>query len=137
MVNRSIETGSDFSGVGALDQALERLGIRQKKVFACDMDKYARQTYIYNFGDSINLSQPNSKTRRGRVGNQVAQTLDTGCNQSVLLGNIRRLTPLECLRLMDFNDSFKWNVSDTQAYKQAGNSICVGVLAAIIEKLKL
>ena len=46
-----IDTGSDFSGVGAFDQALERLGIKQNKKFACDMDKYARQTYIYNFGE--------------------------------------------------------------------------------------
>ena len=35
-------------------------------------------------GDSINLSVPNSKTRRGRVGKQVAQTLDTSCNQAVV-----------------------------------------------------
>lgn len=46
-----IKTGSDFSGVGAFDQALERLGINQDKQFACDMDKYARQTYILNFGE--------------------------------------------------------------------------------------
>src|SRR5690606_27556874 len=50
---------------------------------------------------------------------------------------IRRLTPREAFRLMDFPDSFTWPVSDTQAYKQAGNSICVGVLAAIIARLKL
>jgi DNA (cytosine-5)-methyltransferase 1 len=50
---------------------------------------------------------------------------------------IRRLTPLECFRLMDFNQDFKWDVSDTQSYKQAGNSICVGVLAGILAKLKL
>jgi DNA (cytosine-5)-methyltransferase 1 len=48
---KEITTGSDFSGVGAFDQALERLGIKQNKLFACDMDKYARQTYIYNFGE--------------------------------------------------------------------------------------
>ena len=35
-------------------------------------------------GDSINLSVPNSKTRRGRVGKQVAQTFDTACNQAVV-----------------------------------------------------
>jgi DNA (cytosine-5)-methyltransferase 1 len=35
-------------------------------------------------GDSINYSVPTSKTRRGRVGKQVAQTLDTGCNQAVI-----------------------------------------------------
>src|SRR5690606_19678040 len=46
-----IEVGSDFSGVGAFDQALMRLGIDYKKVFACDWDKYARQTYIHNYGD--------------------------------------------------------------------------------------
>lgn len=50
---------------------------------------------------------------------------------------IRRLTPRECFRLMDFPDSFTWNVSDSQAYKQAGNSIVVNVLYKIIEKLKL
>ena len=48
--NVIVTTGSDFSGVGAFDQALERLGIKQNKKFACDMDKYARQTYIYNYG---------------------------------------------------------------------------------------
>ena len=87
-------------------------------------------------GDSINLEFPNSETRRGRVGKQVAQTLDTGCNQGVLIDRIRRLTPLECFRLMDFNESFKWDVSDTQAYKQAGNSIPVGMLVSIIKQLK-
>ena len=34
-------------------------------------------------GDSVNLAVPNSKTRRGRVGNQMANTLDTGCQQGV------------------------------------------------------
>ena len=88
--------------------------------------------------DSINFSVLNSKTRRGRVGKGVAQTLDTACNQGVIsTTNIRRLTPRECFRLMDFPDTFKWSVSDTQAYKQAGNSIVVNVLAEIIKKLKL
>lgn len=50
---------------------------------------------------------------------------------------IRRLTPRECFRLMDFPDTFTWTVSDTQAYKQAGNSIVVNVLTEILKKLKL
>lgn len=49
---------------------------------------------------------------------------------------IRRLTPRECFRLMDFPDSFTWTCSDSQAYKQAGNSIVVGVLAEIIKGFK-
>ena len=39
---------------------------------------------IANEGDSINLSNPNSETRRGRVGKGVAQTLDCSCNQAVI-----------------------------------------------------
>jgi DNA (cytosine-5)-methyltransferase 1 len=46
-----LKVGSDFSGVGAFDQALKRLGFDYKTVFACDMDKYARQTYIENYGE--------------------------------------------------------------------------------------
>ena len=50
---------------------------------------------------------------------------------------IRRLTPRECFRLMDFPDSFTWPVSDSQAYKQAGNSIVVNVLYKILKNLPL
>ena len=111
----------------------------------------------------------NSKTGRGRSGKGVAQTLDTACNQGIVIHGgsqdncakmvdispcltsamglggghvprminyeIRKLTPRECFRLMDFPDTFKWTVSDTQAYKQAGNSIVANVLAEILKKL--
>jgi DNA (cytosine-5)-methyltransferase 1 len=50
---------------------------------------------------------------------------------------IRRLTPRECFRLMDFPDTFTWPVSDSQAYKQAGNSIVVNVLYKILKNLSL
>ena len=151
-------------------------------------------------GDSINLEQPNSKTRRGRVGKQVDQTLTTSCNQAVVtpklvggigdknfgnqyrqgnrvydsneiamcstsqpVGNtggnsysyqlsdlrIRKLTPLECWRLMGFSDDqfFKAkkslndkyykgkDKSNSQLYKQAGNSIVVDVLFYIFIEL--
>jgi len=51
--------------------------------------------------------------------------------------NIRRLTPRECFRLMDFPDTFTWSCSDSQAYKQAGNSIVVKCLELIIKQFKL
>ena len=52
-------------------------------------------------------------------------------------GKIRRLAPRECLRLMGFTDDFKIAVSDTQMYKQAGNSVVVDVLMELItETLK-
>lgn len=50
-------------------------------------------------------------------------------------GRLRKLTPRECLRLMGFSDSFKIVVSDTAMYQQAGNSIVVNVLMAIMEKI--
>lgn len=133
--------------------------------------------------DSINLEHQNSKTRRGRVGQQVAQTLTTSCNQAVVecdeirvagslehYGNdqmnrvydpngiaptitvvsggggrekkildnlrIRKLTPLECFRLMGFDDLDcrildDNKISNTQLYKQAGNSIVVDVAEEI------
>ena len=152
-------------------------------------------------GDTINMEQPNSKTRRGRVGKQIAQTLTTSpqqgvvtkwsknknvplssyidmamqsntelpCaideqnvvirkdntvgtlttdgssskkNNRVLLSNlrIRKLTPLECWRLMGFDDDDFYKAekinSNRQLYRQAGNSIVVNVLEQIFNNLK-
>lgn len=90
-------------------------------------------------GDSINFKNINSETRRGRVGKGVSQTIESN-NMSVGTlkhGQIRRLTPRECFRLMDFPDTFTWKVSNSQAYKQAGNSIVVNVLFKILKQLPL
>ena len=94
-------------------------------------------------GDSVNLSHPNSKTRRGRVGKQVANTLLTGESQGVIEPDfrIRKLTPRECWRLQGFPD---WAFdraqeinSNSQLYKQAGNSVTVNVIAAIAKELEI
>ena len=50
---------------------------------------------------------------------------------------IRKLTPRECLRLQGFPESFKIVVSDTQAYKQAGNAMSINVVKMILERIKL
>lgn len=52
-------------------------------------------------------------------------------------GWFRKLTPRECLRLMGFDDSFKIVVSDTETYKQAGNSIVVDVLMALLKQIDI
>ncbi len=52
-------------------------------------------------------------------------------------GKIRKLTPRECLRLMGFMDDFKIVVSDTQMYRQAGNSIVVDVLIALLKQMDI
>ena len=109
--------------------------------------------------DSVNLAVPGSKTRRDRVGRDTAQTLDTSCNQGVVVGikgggtvyavwsekygcylAIRKLTPKECFRLQGWTDEYfekaKQFNSDSQLYKQAGNGVTVDVVKAIGEKLK-
>ena len=72
----------------------------------------------------------------------VAPTIHTaqGGNQEPKIlqePHIRRLTPRECLRLQGFPESFKIVVSDTQAYKQAGNAMSVNVVKMIFERIKL
>lgn len=50
--------------------------------------------------------------------------------------NPRRLTPRECARLMGYSDSFRIPVSDTQAYKQFGNSVAVPVFAEVARVMR-
>lgn len=96
---------------------------------------------IANKYDSVNFQYPNSETRRGRVGHQISQTLQTSASMGVVENNLRlrKLTPKECWRLMGFDDedfekAEKVN-SNTQLYKQAGNSIVVNVLQCILDEL--
>ncbi len=97
--------------------------------------------------DSVNLEQPNLKTRHGRVGKQVAQTLTTSCNQGIVEPTVqnfrvRKLTPNECWKLMGLTEEDCANaknigVADSQLYKQAGNGIvsnCVELLAEYLYK---
>lgn len=97
-------------------------------------------------GDSVNLSMPESKTRRGRVEKKQANTLDTSCKQGVVVPvvwyekykcyiAIRKLTPRECFRLQgwtdDYFDKAQFVNSDSQLYKQAGNGVSVPVVEDI------
>ena len=114
-------------------------GDRQPKIRVREATKqgYAEASV----GDSVNLSHPNSKTRRGRVGEGVANTIVTGDSQGVVTPNfrIRKLTPRECWRLQGFPD---WAFdkaqevnSNSQLYKQAGNSVTVNVIKEIARYL--
>jgi len=49
--------------------------------------------------------------------------------------NPRRLTPRECARLQGFPEDFKITVSDTQAYKQFGNSVVVPLMSAVAKRV--
>ena len=95
-------------------------------------------------GDGVNISS-RMKYQRGNVQKESIQTLTTsgGNDRGVVLNNlrIRKLTPCECWLLMgfdkvDFKKAEAIN-SNTQLYKQAGNSIVVNVLEAILTNLLL
>ena len=117
-------------------------GNLEPKIRVKEATKQGKQGYAeVEIGDSVNLSHPNSKTRRGRVGKKIANTLLTGESQGVVEPDfrIRKLTPRECWRLQGFPD---WAFdkaqevnSNSQLYKQAGNSVTVNVIAAIAERL--
>jgi len=99
---------------------------------------------IAKVGDTINFSQPNSKTRRGRVGHGIANTMTNANTMATLTSDlrIRKLTPLECWRLQGFPDwafdrSREAGLSDSQLYKQAGNSVTVPVIKAIAERMEI
>tara|TARA_R100000152_G_C6778921_1_gene210034 strand:+ start:386 stop:1492 length:1107 start_codon:yes stop_codon:yes gene_type:complete len=88
-----------------------------------------------------------SKTGKGGTGqlsksDGTAYCLDTGNNQAIEKHNkIRKFTPLECWRLQGFTDDEFYKAqkvnSDTQLYKQAGNSITVNVMVEILKKIYL
>ncbi len=93
-------------------------------------------------GYSIDIGYAGRKTRAGRVNSVFAHDVAVGGNQAIMTvnGRIRRLTPRECLRLQGFAedqiDRMLAVTSDSQAYKQAGNSVTVNVIRALGLRIK-
>ncbi|MBO7537648.1 MAG: DNA (cytosine-5-)-methyltransferase [Prevotella sp.] len=77
------------------------------------------------------LLQSMHKMHRAGVDNYVSYNKNKGIN------GLRRLTPRECLRLMGFTDDFNEVVSNTSLYMQAGNSIVVDVLIAMLKQIDI
>lgn len=132
----------DPEGIVGTLTATDYKGPKQIAVSKIRVREATKQGYAEaSVGDSVNLSHPNSKTRRGRVGEGIANTLVTGDSQGVVTPNfrIRKLTPRECWRLQGFPD---WAFdkaqevnSNSQLYKQAGNSVTVNVIKEIARYL--
>lgn len=164
----------DINGISPTLNTMQRGG-REPKILVREATK---QGYaVADVGDSINFSHPNSKTRGGRVGKNIANTLLTSDEQCVVLPqiiqkphgfnkggvhniaptltkssyqennflktegvSIRKLTPRECWRLQGFPDELFDKAqavnSNSQLYKQAGNSVTVNVIEEIAKRLK-
>ena len=122
-------------------------------VFVCEKVRVDDETVLHvknatkqgyeeaRVGDSINLTFPESNTRRGRVGKGCSQTLDCSGQMGTLMkcGRIRRLTPRECFRLQGVTDELFDRAasvnSDAQLYKQAGNAVTATVAFAVAMSL--
>ena len=108
--------------------------VNKKYYLSEKVSKYVLSEGTKNFktkvGTDLKVARPllqsMHKMHRAGVDNYVTHT-----------GKIRKLTPRECLRLMGFRDSFKMVTSDTQLYRQAGNSIVVDVLIAILKQIDI
>jgi len=117
----------------------------------CDiLQKYVHDKYTLSdrlWGWLQKHSKKHSKKGNG-FGYRIADTRKTTCTLSARYGkdgseilipqrrkNPRKLTPRECARLMGFPDDFKIPVSDTQAYKQFGNSVVVPIVYFIGNKI--
>ena len=84
------------------------------------------------FGFGLTHGQGTSRTLSARYYKDGSEILieQSGCERP------RRLTPRECARLMGFDDDFRIPVSDTQAYKQFGNSVVIPVIEAVAAAMK-
>lgn len=117
-----------------------------KSPMMVNIKQATKQGYIEcEVGGVPDLSYPDSKTRRGRVqdNGNISPTItatETGICRIESPIRIRKLTPKECFRLMGFSDenfdaAQKVGISNSQLYKQAGNSIVVDVLYYIYVEL--
>ena len=127
-------------------QIVEDAKVMQVGNLINDADKNFKNPQRGRVYDSVGLS-PCLSTMQG--GGQEPKILncnlnDTGCNNKGLAAindfKVRKLTPLECWRLMGFSDedfekAKASGISNSQLYKQAGNSIVVTVLQGILKNL--
>jgi DNA (cytosine-5)-methyltransferase 1 len=120
----------------------EGLRIRKNNISPCLATRKHSATDLTSMPPIVHSLYPRSgNPKQGGTGhlkksNGTSYCLDTGNNQAIeIKSRIRRLTPIECERLQGFPDNFTEGVSDTQRYKQMGNTITVNVIQSLINNL--
>uniref|UniRef100_UPI003F4BB3A6 DNA cytosine methyltransferase n=1 Tax=Brachyspira catarrhinii TaxID=2528966 RepID=UPI003F4BB3A6 len=108
--------------------------VEEKYYLSEKVAKYVLAPGTKNFKTSIKTDLPVARTLLQTMHKMHRAGVD---NYVTHKGRIRKLTPRECLRLMGFRDDFKIVVSDTSMYQQAGNSIVVDVLIALLKQLDI
>ena len=132
--------GRRYNGHEAFNEFVFRVrNVEDKYYLSEKVAKYVLSSGTKNFRTSTKtdldvarpLLQSMHKMHRAGVDNYVTFRKDKGVD------GIRKLTPRECMRLMGFKDSFEIVTPDTAAYQEAGNSIVVDVLIAILKQLDI
>ena len=90
-----------------------------------------------NPNEGVDLTYPNSKTRRGRRMEDKSNCLTASTYDYCWYDGFicRKLTPIECERLQTFPDNYTEGISDTQRYKSLGNGWTVDVVAHIFSHI--
>jgi DNA (cytosine-5)-methyltransferase 1 len=146
-LNQPTHSNDRVYGEDGLSPCLNTMQGSRRQPFVAVPEATKQGYAIAEEGDSINLSQPNSTTRRGRVGHRVANTIDCAMQQHTLTDSkIRRLTPTECERLMGLPDGWTSkgilndelvSISDSQRYKLCGNGVVVNVVETLLKEIIL
>ena len=141
LINSNYDQNKRFYKIDGLSPTINTMGggHRQPKIAIKTANSIGYD--LAEDGDGVDLSYPDSTTRRGRVGHGICKTIPAACTQGVIQDYIiRKLTPRECFRLMGFDDKdfdacVAANISNAQLYKIAGNSIVVNVLEHLLTNL--
>jgi site-specific DNA-cytosine methylase len=90
-------------------------------------------------GEGLDISYPNSTTRRGRALTTKSHCLTTAAPSQGIINekyNWRKLTPIECERLQTVPENYTEGVSNTQRYKMLGNGWTVKVIEHIFKNIE-
>ena len=125
------EEFNDF--IFKVDQIADKYYLSEKvaKYVLCPGTKTFKTPIKTDLDIARPLLQSMHKMHRAGVDNYVTYNKEKG------IDGLRKLTPRECLRLMGFKDDFKIVVSDTSMYMEAGNSIVVDVLIALLKQMDI
>ena len=127
-----VKEGNFISKNGEIELINEPGTVDQKYILSPLLKKYVMCSGTKTFKTSLEIDRKIARTVLSTMGNRHRAGVD---NYMTDLGEIRMLTEREAHRLMGFPDDYKIVVSRAQAYKQAGNSIVVDVMLAVIKEI--
>lgn len=133
LIESTQDGGFQFDKKGDLTFSKKPGIIDPKYYLTPAVKKYVLAEGTKNWHTHIETDKTIARTLLSTMGNHHRAGVD---NYVTIDGQLRSLSERECLRLMGFTDDYKIVVSMPQAYKQAGNSMVVDVIMALIEEIK-